>query len=81
MCVCVCVLCTCACAHTLSCVQLFETPWTAACQAPLSTGFPRQEYRGGLTFSPPGELPDPGIKPASTALSGDSLPLSPPGNH
>ena len=37
-------------AQSLSCVQLFATPWTAACQAPLSMGFPRQEYWSGLPF-------------------------------
>ena len=31
-------------------VQLFATPWTVACQAPLSMGFPRQEYWSGLPF-------------------------------
>ena len=41
------------------------TPWTAACQAPLSTGFSRQEYWSGLPCPPPGNLPDPGIKPVS----------------
>ena len=49
----------------LSCVQLFVTPWTAAYQAPLSMGFPRQEYWSGLQFPPPGDLPDLGIKPTS----------------
>jgi len=34
-------------------VQLFATPWTAACQAPLSMGFSRQEYWSGLPFSSP----------------------------
>ena len=42
----------------------FET-----CQAPLSMGFPRQEYQSGLSFPSPGDLPDPGIKPASPALA------------
>ena len=32
-------------------------------QGPLSMGFPRQEYWSGLPFPPPGDLPDPGIKP------------------
>ena len=36
-----------------------------ACQAPLSMGFPRQEYWSGLPCSPPGDLPDPGIKSES----------------
>ena len=47
--------------------DFFATPWTAACQAPLSMGFPRQEYGSGLPFPPPGDLPDPGIKAASPA--------------
>ena len=41
------------------------TPWTAAHQAPLSVGFPRQEYCSGLSFTPPGDLPDPGIESVS----------------
>ena len=45
-------------------------------QAPLSMGFPRQEYWSGLPFPSPGDLPDPGIKPASPAWQVDSLPLS-----
>ena len=55
---------------------LFATLWTAALQAPLSMGFSRQEYWSGLPSPPPGDLPDPGIKPrspASPALQ-DSLP-------
>ena len=40
LCVCVC-LCVCV---LLTCIQLFATPWTVACQTPLSTGFSRQEY-------------------------------------
>ena len=57
-------------------VQLFATPWTVAHQAPLSMGFSRQEYWNGLPCLPPGDLPNPGIKPASPALQADSLPLS-----
>ena len=56
-------------------VQLFVSLWTVACQAPLSMGFPRREYQSGLTCPPPGDLPDPGIKPMSPALQVD-LPLS-----
>ena len=52
----------CACANSLQHVQLFATPWTAACQASLSMGFSRREYWSGLPFPPPGDLPDPGIK-------------------
>ena len=46
----------------LSRVRLFVTPWTVALQAPLSTGFPRQESWSGLLFPPPGDLSDSGIK-------------------
>ena len=49
-------------------VQLFVTPWTVACLAPLSMGFSRQEYWSGLPCSPPRDLPNPGIKPISPAL-------------
>ena len=54
-------------AQPLSRVQLLATPGTVAHQVPLSTGFPRQEYWNGLPFPSPGDLPDPGIKPASLA--------------
>ena len=60
-----------------------ETPWTIGHQAPLSMGFPRQEYGNGLPFSSPGDLPDPGIEPlspASPSLQVDSLPLLHPGS-
>ena len=59
-----------------SCVVLFDTPWTVAHQASQSTGFSRQEYWSGLSFSSPGDLPDPGIKPMSPNLQADSLSLS-----
>ena len=52
------------------------TPCTIAHQAPLSLGFPRQEYWNGMPFSFPGDLPDPGMKPKSPALQADSLLLS-----
>ena len=52
---------------SLSRVWLFVTPWTVAYQAPLSIGFSRQEYCGGLPFPSPGDLPDPGIEPGSPA--------------
>ena len=45
----------------LSCVQLFVTPWTVACHAPLSMAFPRQENWSWLLFPSPGSLPNPGI--------------------
>ena len=49
----------------LSHVRLCATSRTAACQAPLSMGFSRQEYWSGLPFPPPGDLPNSGIEPAS----------------
>ena len=55
----------CVCVCVLSHVQLFATPRTVSHQAPLSLGFPRQEYWSGLPFPPPGDLPDPGIEPSS----------------
>ena len=57
---------------SLSRVQLFETPWTVAYQAPLSMGFSRQECWSGLPFSSPRDLPDPGIKLRSPTLQADA---------
>ena len=74
--------------ESLSRVRLFVTPWTVACQAPPSTGFPRQEYWSGLLCPSPGHLSDPGIEPESLmspALADGLLllllflPLVPPG--
>ena len=48
-------------------VRLFAIPWAVAHQAPLSMGFPRQEYWSGLPYPSPGNLPDSGIEPASPA--------------
>ena len=59
--------------------QLYVTPWTVAHQAPLSMGFPRQEYWSGLPCPSPGDLPDPRMEPLSPgapAMQADSLPLS-----
>ena len=66
---------------SLSHVPLFVTPWTVACQAPLSMEFSRQEYCSGKTFLSSGDLPNPRIKPRSPALQVDSLPSEPPGKH
>ena len=58
------------------------TPWTVAHQASPSMGFSRQEYLSGLAFPLPGDLPDPGIEPASLvspALQADPLPAEPLG--
>ena len=49
------------------------TPWTVAHQDHMSMGFFRQEYWSGLPFPPPGNFPDPEIKPVSPALQVDSL--------
>ena len=52
----------------LSCcsrTQLSAPPWTVPRKAPLSMEFSRQEYRSGLLFPSPGDLPNPGIEPAS----------------
>ena len=56
-----------------NCVWLFVTLWTVACQASLFVGYFRQEYWSGLPCPPPGDLPDPRIKPISpmpAALAG-----------
>ena len=62
---------------SLSCVRLFATPWTVAYQVPPSMGFSRQEYRSGLPFLSPGDVPDPGIEPGSPAFQADALPSEP----
>ena len=49
------------------------TPWTVACQAPLSMGFSRQEYWSGLPLSSLEYVPDPGMEPRSPALQADSV--------
>ena len=58
---------------------ILATPWTVACRAPLSMGFPRQEYWNGLPFPSPGNLSNTRIKPMSLALAGGSFPTGPPG--
>ena len=56
--------------YSLSHIRPFYNPWTIAHQAPLTMGFPRQEYQSGLPFPSHGDLPNPGIKPESPALAG-----------
>ena len=51
--------------NCFSCIQLFATPWTIAHQAPLSTGFSRQDYWSELPCPSPGDLPNPGTEPGS----------------
>ena len=68
-----CLYVTCHMLSQFSRVWLWATLWTVDCQAPLSTGFPRQGYWSGLPCLPPGGLPDPGIEPVcltSPALAG-----------
>ena len=93
VCVCVCVckrVCVCVHVCVLSHVQLFVSPWTVVCQAPLSMEFSRQEYWSGLPCPSPGVLSDPGIKPrslSSPALAGGVFccccfwPTEPPRNN
>ena len=57
-------------------VQLLVIPWTMAHQAPLSMDFSWQEYWSGLPFPSSGDLPNPGMEPASPALQEDVLLLS-----
>ena len=57
----------------------FCMPWTVGPQAPLSMEFSRQEYWSVLLFPSPGDLPSPGIKPASPALAGKFFTTAPPG--
>ena len=61
---------TCVCTKLLNHVWLFLTPWTVACQAPLSMGFSRQEYWSRLPFSSPGDLPNIGVGSRPPALQG-----------
>ena len=67
---------------SLSHVQFFVTPWTIACQAPLSIGFSRQEHWSGLPFSSPGDLSNQGSNPCLLHLlhwQAGSLPIAPSG--
>ena len=68
----------------ISRVQLFATLWTTGHQTPMTMGFCKQEYWSGLPCPPPGDLPNPGIEPASLRVylhrQAGSLPLAPPGN-
>ena len=57
----------------------FATPWTMACQAPLSMGFSKQEDWSGLPCHSPGDLPKPGMEPSSPALTGGFFTTEPPG--
>ena len=65
---------TCVCS-----AALFVALLTTACQAPLSMEFSRQEHWNRLPFPPPGDLPNPGTKPASPALAGGFFTTRAPG--
>ena len=72
-------MCVCVCSVT----QLWPTlchPMGCSPLAPLSMGFSRQEYWGGLPVPSPGDPPDPEIEPGSLTLQADSLPSEPPGS-
>ena len=71
-------------AWVVSHVQLLMSLWMVAHQVSPSMGFSRQEYWSGLPFSPPGDLPNPGIKlmsPESPALSAGFSTTEPPGKN
>ena len=67
------------CVQLLRCVRLFVAPRTVARQAPLSMEFSKQEYWSGLPYPTPGDLPNPGIEPASPALAGGVFTTEPLG--
>ena len=54
----------------------FATPWSVVLPAPLSVGFPRQEYWSGLPFPPPGGLPNPGLEPMSPCIANGFFPTA-----
>ena len=71
-----------ACMRVCLIVSCLATRWTIAHQAPMSVGFSRQDYWGGLPFPSPGDLPHPGIEPASPvppALAGGFFTTGTPG--
>ena len=76
--ICVCVY-VCGCCVVSKSCQFFCDPMDCTHQAPLSIGFPRQEYLSGLSIPSPEDLSDPGIKPVSPALAGGFLATEPPG--
>ena len=70
--------CECECEVTQSCPALCYT-MDVDYQAPQSVEFSRQEYKSGLSFTSPWDLPDPGIEPGSPTLRADALISEPPG--
>ena len=61
--------------------RLYATPRTGAYQAPPFMRLCRHEYRSGLPFPSPGDLPSPGIELGSPKRQADALPSEPPGKH
>ena len=59
--------------ESVHCSVMFVTPWTVACQAPLSMEFSGEEFWSGLPFAPPGDLPNSGIKLGPPILQADFL--------
>ena len=57
------------CTYVFSVMSDSATPWTTACQSPLSMEFSRQEYWSGFPFLSTGDLPNPGIEPMSPAFT------------
>ena len=68
------------CVCTLSHVELFATPWTAACQAPLSMGFPSEEFWTGLPFPPAGDFLGPKDQTCVSCIVGRFFTTKPSGN-
>ena len=78
--VCWSIVCGCVGVHThCSVVSSSATVWTVTHQTSLSTEFSRQEHWSGFPFPSPGNLPDPGINPASPALAGGFFTTTAPG--
>ena len=71
-------LCVCS-VLTLSCIPLSATPWTTTRRAPLSMGILQARILEWLPCPPPGDLPNPGIKPRYDAQEADSLLSEPAG--
>ena len=65
----------------LDTTELIWHAWTVAHQAPLSMRFSRQEYWSGLPFPPPGDLPNPEIKPVYPTVAGRFFITEPPEKH
>ena len=57
----------------------FVTPWTVAHWAPLFMGLPKQKHWSTVPFPSPGDFPNPGIEPVSSALAGGFFTTEPPG--